>query len=55
VIRIVGDARFAKVAVHRGHFDPSVPWQHGIDRAGNRWALTAGYLMFQRCSISLSR
>jgi hypothetical protein len=28
VIRLVGDARFSKVAVHRGHFDPSAPWQH---------------------------
>ncbi len=25
VIRIVGNARFAKVAVHRGRFDPSAP------------------------------
>jgi hypothetical protein len=32
VIRIVGDARFAKVAVHRGRFDPSAPWQHGIQQ-----------------------
>jgi hypothetical protein len=23
VIRLVGDARFSKVAVHRGHYDPS--------------------------------
>ena len=28
VIRLVGDARFSKVAVHRGHYDPSAPWQH---------------------------
>jgi Domain of unknown function (DUF1707)/Cell wall-active antibiotics response 4TMS YvqF len=28
VIRLVGDARFSKVSVHRGHFDPSAPWQH---------------------------
>jgi len=27
LIRIVGDARFAKVAVHRGRFDPTAPWQ----------------------------
>jgi hypothetical protein len=32
VIRIVGDARFAKVAVHRGRFDPSAPWQHAIQQ-----------------------
>jgi hypothetical protein len=28
VIRIVGDARFSKVAVHRGRFDRSGPWRH---------------------------
>jgi hypothetical protein len=28
VIRLVGDARFSKVAVHRGHYDPGAPWQH---------------------------
>lgn len=33
VIRIVGDARFSKVAVQRGRFDPAAPWQHGIQRA----------------------
>ena len=27
VIRLVGDARFAKVAVHRGHDDPRDAWQ----------------------------
>jgi hypothetical protein len=26
-----------------------------LDPAGSRCALTAGHLMFQRCSISLSR
>ena len=29
VIRIVGDARFSKVAVHRGGFDRGGPWRHG--------------------------
>ena len=28
VIRLVGDARFSKVAVHRGHYDPGDAWQH---------------------------
>jgi hypothetical protein len=28
VIRLVGDARFAKVAVHRGRYDPHDAWQH---------------------------
>lgn len=28
LIRLVGDARFSKVAVHRGHYDPNAPWQH---------------------------
>ncbi len=28
VIRLVGDARFAKVAVHRGRYDPHDSWQH---------------------------
>ena len=28
VIRRVGDARFAKVAVHRGRYDPHDAWQH---------------------------
>jgi len=38
VIRIVGDARFAKVAVHRGRFDPSAPWQHWAQLgAAARW------------------
>ena len=32
VIRIVGDARFAKVAVHRGRFDPSAPWHEVIQQ-----------------------
>ena len=26
--RLVGDARFSKVAVHRGHYDPGDAWQH---------------------------
>ena len=33
VIRLVGDARVSKVAVHRGHFDPSAPWQHWTEYA----------------------
>lgn len=39
VIRITGDARFAKVAVHRGRFDPAAPWRHWTE-----WAeqLTSG-------------
>jgi hypothetical protein len=28
VIRLVGDARFAKVAVYRGRYDPRDAWQH---------------------------
>ena len=32
LIRIVGDARFAKVAVHRGRFDPAAPWQHWMQQ-----------------------
>jgi len=28
VIRLVGDARFSKVAVFRGRFDPATAWQH---------------------------
>ena len=32
LIRIVGDARFAKVAVHRGRFDPTAPWQHWVQQ-----------------------
>jgi hypothetical protein len=28
VIRLVGDARFSKVAVHRGRYDPRDAWQH---------------------------
>lgn len=28
VIRLVGDARFSKVVVHRGRFDPAAPWRH---------------------------
>ena len=31
VIRLVGDARFSKVAVHRGSFDPMAPWRHWQD------------------------
>jgi hypothetical protein len=32
VIRLVGDARFSKVAVHRGHDDPRDAWQHWRQR-----------------------
>ena len=28
LIRLAGDARFAKVAVHRGRYDPRDAWQH---------------------------
>ena len=28
VIRLVGDARFSKVTVHRGRYDPRDAWQH---------------------------
>ena len=28
VIRLVGEARFSKVAVHRGHHDPYAQWRH---------------------------
>ena len=28
VIRLVGDARFSKVVVYRGRFDPAAPWRH---------------------------
>lgn len=28
LIRLVGDARFSKVAVHRGRYDPRDAWQH---------------------------
>ena len=31
VIRLIGDARFSKVVVHRGAFDPMAPWRHGQD------------------------
>ncbi len=31
VIRLVGDARFSKVAVHRGSVDPMAPWRHWQD------------------------
>ena len=31
VIRLIGDARFSKVAVHRGAFDPMAPWRHWQD------------------------
>ncbi|MGH3212514.1 MAG: DUF1707 SHOCT-like domain-containing protein [Trebonia sp.] len=31
VIRLTGDARFSKVAVHRGAFDPMAPWRHWQD------------------------
>jgi hypothetical protein len=32
VIRLVGDARFSKVAVFRGRVDPSAPWQHHLQQ-----------------------
>jgi hypothetical protein len=32
VIRLVGDARFSKVAVFRGRLDPSAPWQHYLQQ-----------------------
>jgi len=32
VIRLVGDARFSKVAVHRGHYDRHAGWQHWQQR-----------------------
>ena len=32
VIRLVGDARFSKVAVHRGRYDPHDAWQHWHQR-----------------------
>jgi hypothetical protein len=28
VIRLVGDARFSKVAVHRGRYNPAAQWEH---------------------------
>jgi hypothetical protein len=28
VIRIIGDARFSKVVVYRGRYDPSQAWAH---------------------------
>jgi hypothetical protein len=28
VIRLVGEARFSKVAVHRGRYDPHAQWRH---------------------------
>jgi hypothetical protein len=31
VIRLVGDARFSKVTVHRGSYDPMAPWRHWQD------------------------
>jgi hypothetical protein len=31
VIRLVGDARFSKVVVHRGSYDPMAPWRHWQD------------------------
>jgi hypothetical protein len=30
VIRLVGDARFSKVAVHRGRFNPFAQWSHWL-------------------------
>ena len=32
VIRLVGDARFSKVAVFRGRLDPAAPWQHYLQQ-----------------------
>ncbi len=32
VIRLVGDARFSKVAVFRGRIDPAAPWQHQLEQ-----------------------
>jgi uncharacterized protein DUF1707 len=32
VIRLVGDARFSKVAVFRGRYDPAIAWQHHLAR-----------------------
>ena len=32
VIRLVGDARFSKVAVFRGRVDPAAPWQHHLQQ-----------------------
>jgi hypothetical protein len=32
VIRLVGDARFSKVAVFRGRVDPAAPWQHHLEQ-----------------------
>ena len=33
VIRLVGDARFSKVAVFRGKHDPAIAWQHHLARS----------------------
>jgi hypothetical protein len=33
VIRLVGDARFSKVAVFRGRHDPAIAWQHHLARS----------------------
>ena len=33
VIRLVGDARFSKVAVFRGRHDPAIAWQHHLERS----------------------
>ncbi len=35
VIRLVGDARFSKVAVFRGRIDPSAPWQDHLQQWRN--------------------
>jgi hypothetical protein len=32
VIRMVGDARFSKVTVHRGRYDPRDAWQHWFEQ-----------------------
>jgi hypothetical protein len=36
VIRLVGDARFSKVTVHRGAYDPMAPWRHWQDLRHSR-------------------
>ena len=33
VIRLVGDARFSKVVVFRGRYDPAIAWQHHLARS----------------------
>jgi DUF1707 SHOCT-like domain len=36
VIRLVGDARFSKVTVFRGRYDPAIAWQHHLPREPGR-------------------